>query len=39
MGFLGGADGKEYTCNAEDLGLIPGLGSFLGGGHGNPFQY
>ena len=22
-----------------DLGLIPGLGRFPGGGHGNPFQY
>ena len=21
------------------MGLIPGLGRFLGGGHGNPFQY
>ena len=26
MGFPGGSDGKESTCNAGDLGLIPGLG-------------
>ena len=25
MGFPGSSDGKESTCNAEDLGLIPGL--------------
>ena len=30
---------KESTCNAGDLGSIPGLGKSLGGGHGNPFQY
>ena len=38
-GFPGGSDGKESTCSAEDLGLIPGLGRSPGGGHGNPFQY
>ena len=27
-GFPGGSDGKESTCNAGDLGLIPGLGRF-----------
>ena len=26
MDFSGGSDGKESVCNAEDLGLIPGLG-------------
>ena len=34
--------GKEYTCNAGDtggMGLIPWLGSFPGGGNGNPLQY
>ena len=36
MGFPGGSDGKESACNAGDLGLIPGLGKFPGGGHGNP---
>ena len=29
-GFLktsfGGSDGKEYSCNAEDMDSIPGLG-------------
>ena len=38
-GFPGGSDGKESACNAGDLGLIPGLGRFPGGGHGNPLQY
>ena len=31
--------GKESICNAGDVGLIPGLGSSPGGGHGNPLQY
>ena len=30
---------KEFTCNAGNLGLIPGLGRSPGGGHGNPLQY
>ena len=34
-----GSVGKESACNARDLGSIPGLGGFPGGGHGNPFQY
>ena len=38
MGFSGGSDSKELVCNAGDLGLIPGLGRSLGGGHGNPLQ-
>ena len=38
-GFPGGADGKESTCNAGDLGWIPGLGRSPGGGYGNPLQY
>ena len=37
--FPGGSDGKETACNAGDLGLIPGSGSFLGEGNGYPFQY
>ena len=37
--FPGGSDGKESICNAGDLCLIPGLGMFPGGGHGNPLQY
>ena len=35
----GGSDGKESACNVGDLGSIPGLGRFPGGGHGNPLQY
>ena len=34
-----GSAGKEFTCNAGDLGLIPGLGRSPGGGHDNPLQY
>ena len=30
---------KESTCNAEDLGLIPGLGKSPGEGKGYPLQY
>ena len=36
---LGSSDGKESTCNAGDLGSIPGLGRSSGEGHGNPLQY
>ena len=39
MGFRGGSDCKESTCNAEDLDSVPGLGKSPGGGHGNPLQY
>ena len=39
MGFPGGSDGKKSTWKEGDLGLIPGLRRFPGGGHGNPFQY
>ena len=35
----GGSDGKEFTCNAGDLGSIPGLGRSAGEGNGYPFQY
>ena len=38
LGFPGGSDGKESTCNAGDLGSTPGLG-FPGGGHDNLLQY
>ena len=37
--FPGGADGKESACNAEDPGLIPGLGRSPGEGNDNPLQY
>ena len=36
LGFPGGSDSKESTCNAGVLGSIPGLGRSPGGGHGNP---
>ena len=38
-GFPGGSDSNESTCEAGDLGSIPGLGRSPGGGHGNPLQY
>ena len=38
-GFSGGSNGKESTCNAGDLGLIPGLGRSPGEGNGYPLQY
>ena len=28
-GFPGGSDGKEFTCNAGDPGLIPGSGIYI----------
>ena len=39
LGFLDGLDGKESAYNAGDLGSIPGLGKYPGGGHGNSLQY
>ena len=39
MGFPCGSAGEESTCNAGDLGSIPGLGRSLGEGNGNPLQY
>ena len=38
MGFPGGSDCKESTCNEGDLGLIPGLGRSPEEGHGNLLQ-
>ena len=38
-GFPFGSAGKESTCNAEDLGSIPGLGRSPGEGKGYPLQY
>ena len=38
-GFPGSSAGKESTCNAGDLGLIPGLGRSPGEGNGYPLQY
>ena len=39
MGFPGGSDGKESTCNSGDPGSIPGLGRSSGEGIGYPLQY
>ena len=39
MGFPGSSDCKKSTCNARDLGLIPGSGRSLGEGYGNPLLY
>ena len=39
MGFPGGSDGKESTCQSRDMGLIPWLGRSPGEGNGNPLQY
>jgi len=36
LGFPGGSAGKEFVCNARDLGLIPGLGRSSGEGKGYP---
>ena len=37
--FPAGSAGKESACNAEDLGLIPGLGRSPGEGNSYPLQY
>ena len=37
--WFGFPDSKASTCNAGDLGLIPGLGRSPGEGNGNPLQY
>ena len=39
LGFLGGSAGKESSCDAGDLGLIPGLGRSPGEGNGYLLQY
>ena len=42
MGFLGSSVDKKSTYNVEDagdMGSMPGLGRWPGGGHGNPVQY
>ena len=38
-GFPGGSVGKESTCDAGDVGSIPGLGRCPGEGNGNSLQY
>ena len=42
LGFPDNSGGKEYACNAGDIGdsgSIPELGRSPGGGNGNPLQY
>ena len=39
VGFPCGSGGKEFACNAGDLGSILGLGRSHGEGKGYPLQY
>ena len=39
LGFPCGSAGRKSTCNAGDLGSIPGLGRSPGEGKGHPLQY
>ena len=39
LGFPDSSAGKESSCNAGDLGSIPGLGRSPGEGKGYPLQY
>ena len=39
VGFPCGSAGKESTCNAGHLGLIPGLGTSPGEEKGYPLKY
>ena len=39
LGFPGNSAGKEFACNAGDLGSIPGFGRSPGEGKGYPLQY
>ena len=39
MSISGGSDGKESTCSAGALSLIPGSGRSAGEGTGYPLQY
>ena len=39
VGFPGGSDSKEPTCNTGDLGLIPVSGRSPDEGSGTPLQY
>ena len=39
LGFPGGSDDKESSCNAGDPGLIPELGRSPGEGNGYSLQY
>ena len=39
LGFPGGSDSKESTCNVGDLGSIPGSGRSPGEGNDHPLLY
>jgi len=39
IAFPGGSGGKDFACNAGDLGLIPGLGRSPREGKGYPLQF
>ena len=39
MGFPNSSVGKEFICNAGDLGSIPGFGRSSEEGKGYPLQY
>ena len=39
IGLPGWLNGRKPTCNARDLGLIPGSGRPTGEGNDNPLQY
>ena len=39
QGFPDSLAGKESSCNAKDVGLIPGLGRYPGEGKSYPLQY
>ena len=39
LGTTGSSGSKESSCNAGDLGSVPGFGRAPGEGTGNPLQY
>ena len=39
LGFSDSSDGEESSCNAGDLGSVPGSQRSPGGGYGYPLQY
>ena len=39
FGFPGGSDGKEFACNAEDQGSVPGSRRSPEEGNGIPLQF
>ena len=39
VSFCSGSDCAECACNAEDPGLVSGLGRSPGEGNGDPLQY